>query len=229
MLWLLFVGFLPVSLAIFDLDNTLLAGDSDHAWGQFLVDRGLVDADHYRSSNDRFFHQYQNGELDVHAYLAFALEPLTRHSLEELSALHAEFMREVIAPMRLHRADQLLAEHRERGDFLLIITATNTFVTRPIAEALGVDDLIATDPELLHGRYTGRVQGTPSFREGKVERLRTWLAERGADLAGASFYSDSHNDLPLLELVEKPVVVDPDPTLYRVAIERGWPVMSLRD
>jgi HAD superfamily hydrolase (TIGR01490 family) len=218
-----------VSLAIFDLDNTLLGGDSDHAWGQFLVDRGLVDADHYRNSNDRFYHQYQSGELDVHAYLAFALEPLTHHSLETLSALHAEFMRDIIAPMRLAKAEQLLAEHRQRGDFLLIITATNAFVTRPIAEALGVDDLIATEPELMHGRYTGRVVGMPSFREGKVARLRAWLDERGSDLAGASFYSDSHNDLPLLEQVERPVAVDPDPTLYRVAIERGWPVISLRE
>src|SRR5690606_20398029 len=143
--------------------------------------------------------------------------------------LHAEFMREVVAPMRLPRAEQLLAEHRERGDFLLIITATNPFVTRPIAGAPGVDDLIAPEPALLHGRHTGRVAGSPSFGEGKVTRLREWLAQRQVDMAGSSFYSDSHTDLPLLEMVERPVAVDPDPTLYRVAIERGWPVISLRD
>jgi HAD superfamily hydrolase (TIGR01490 family) len=218
-----------VALAIFDLDNTLLGGDSDHAWGQFLVDRGIVDGDHYRASNDRFYHQYQNGGLDIHAYLAFALEPLARHDTGQLAAWHAEFMREVVAPMLLPKAEELLAEHRGRGDFLLIITATNAFVTRPIAAALGVDDIIATEPELLHGRYTGRIAGTPSFREGKVARLHEWLRERDFSLEGASFYSDSHNDLPLLELVEKPVAVDPDATLHKVAIERGWPVISLRD
>lgn len=218
-----------MALAIFDLDNTLLGGDSDHAWGQFLVDRGIVDADHYREHNDRFYRQYQSGELDVHAYLAFALEPLTRHDPQQLAAWHAEFMRDVVEPMRLPKADRLLAEHRARGDYLLIITATNAFVTRPIAQALGVDDIIATEPELLHGRYTGRIDGIPSFREGKVARLQAWLAERDIDMAGSSFYSDSHNDLPLLELVDQPVAVDPDPTLYRVAIDRGWRVLSLRD
>jgi HAD superfamily hydrolase (TIGR01490 family) len=218
-----------VRLAIFDLDNTLLGGDSDHAWGQFLVDRGIVDGDHYRASNDRFYRQYQSGELDIHAYLAFALEPLARHGAEQLAAWHADFMREAVAPMMLPKAEKLLAEHRERGDFLLIITATNAFVTRPIAAALGVDDIIATEPELLHDRYTGRIAGIPSFREGKVARLHDWLRDRDFDLKGSSFYSDSHNDLPLLELVEKPVAVDPDATLYRVAVERGWPVISLRD
>lgn len=218
-----------MSLAIFDLDNTLLGGDSDHGWGEFLVSHGLVDEARFRAANDLYYQQYQSGELDIHAYLAFALEPLTQHSLPVLEALHAEFMREIVAPMYLPKAAALLAEHRARGDYLLIITATNAFITRPIAASLGVDAIIATEPELKHDRYTGRVVGTPSFREGKVTRLREWLVEHQFDLAGSSFYSDSHNDLALLEMVEKPVAVDPDDTLRAVAVARGWPVVSLRD
>lgn len=217
-----------MSLAIFDLDNTLLGGDSDHGWGEFLVSRGLVDEARFRSANDLYYQQYQSGELDIHAYLAFALEPLTQHNLPALEALHAEFMRDIVTPMYLPKAAELLAEHRARGDYLLIITATNAFITRPIAAALGVDAIIATEPELMHGRYTGRIVGTPSFREGKVVRLREWLVEHQFNLAGSSFYSDSHNDLPLLEMVETPVAVDPDDTLRATAIARGWPIISLR-
>lgn len=218
-----------MSLAIFDLDNTLLGGDSDHAWGDFLVRRGIVDAELYRTSNDLFYRQYQDGSLDIHAYLAFALEPLTRYSAAELADLHADFMRTTIAPLRLAKADALLAEHRARGDRLLIITATNAFITRPIARWLGIDDILATEPELRDGRYTGRITGTACFREGKVTRLHEWLRENEFDLAEASFYSDSQNDLPLLELVGRPVAVDPDDTLRAVATERGWSVISLRD
>lgn len=218
-----------MSLAIFDLDNTLLGGDSDHAWGEFLVDRGVVDRQQYREANDRFYRQYQRGDLDIHAYLAFALEPLARHEVAQLQAWHEEFMRDVIAPMRLAKADALLNRHRACGDHLLIVTATNAFVTRPIAEALGVDDIIATEPELRGGRYTGRIVGTASFREGKVACLQQWLASRNLDLQGSHFYSDSQNDLPLLEMVEHPIAVDPDETLRAVALERGWPVISLRD
>ena len=217
-----------MSLAIFDLDNTLLGGDSDHGWGEFLVSRGLVDERAFREANDRYYQQYQSGGLDIHAYLAFALEPLTQHPLSALQQLHAEFMRDVVAPMYLPKAAALLAEHRARGDYLLIITATNAFVTRPIAASLGVDDIIATEPELRGDRYTGRIVGTPSFREGKVVRLNEWLRERQFDLAGSSFYSDSHNDLPLLEMVENPVAVDPDDTLRAHAVAKGWPVISLR-
>lgn len=217
-----------MSLAIFDLDNTLLGGDSDHGWGEFLVHRGLVDEQHFRATNDLYYRQYQSGGLDIHAYLAFALEPLTQHNLPALEALHAEFMRDIVTPMYLPKAAELLAEHRARGDYLLIITATNAFITRPIAAALGVDAIIATEPELIHGRYTGRIVGTPSFREGKVVRLREWLVEHQFNLAGSSFYSDSHNDLPLLEMVETPVAVDPDDTLRATAIARGWPIISLR-
>ena len=217
-----------MALAIFDLDNTLLGGDSDHAWGEFLVRKGIVDGAAYGAANDRFFRAYQDGSLDIRAYLAFALEPLTRFSLAELQALHGEFMRTLIAPLRLPRADALIAEHRARGDYLLIITATNAFITRPIAHSLGVDAILATEPEIRDGRYTGAVVGTPCFREGKVTRLREWLQQHPYDPAEACFYSDSLNDLPLLEMVGKPVAVDPDATLRAEAERRGWPVISLR-
>ena len=217
-----------MSLAIFDLDNTLLGGDSDHGCGEFLVSRGLVDERQFREANDRYYQQYQSGGLDIHAYLAFALEPLTQHDLATLRTLHAEFMRDVVAPMRLPKADALLAEHRARGDYLLIITATNAFVTRPIAASMGVDDIIATEPELKNDRYTGRIVGTPSFREGKITRLHEWLVDHRIDLTGSTFYSDSHNDIPLLDMVDQPVAVDPDDTLRAYAETKGWPVMSLR-
>jgi HAD superfamily hydrolase (TIGR01490 family) len=218
-----------LALAIFDLDNTLLGGDSDHAWGEFLVQRGIVDRTIYAEANDRFYREYQNGTLDIHAYLAFALEPLTRFTRDELKALHDDFMCTMVAPMRLAKADALLAEHRARGDFLLIITATNAFVTRPIGIALGVDALLATEPEIRNDRYTGKITGTACFREGKVTCLREWLAQHPYDIESASFYSDSQNDLPLLEMVGRPVAVDPDETLRRVATERDWPIISLRD
>lgn len=217
-----------MSLAIFDLDNTLLNGDSDHAWGEFLIEKGIVDGVFYKESNDRFYREYQLGLLDIHRYLEFALEPLTRHSKAELDALHREFMQSKVTPMRLAQADALLAEHRARGDYLLIITATNSFVTRPIAAALGVDDILATDPEFDGTRFSGRIDGTPCFREGKVTRLKAWLEHNNHSLKSSWFYSDSHNDLPLLELVDNAVAVDPDDTLRAAAIKRGWQVISLR-
>jgi HAD superfamily hydrolase (TIGR01490 family) len=217
-----------VALAIFDLDNTLLGGDSDHAWGEFLVQKGIVDAAEYGAANDRFYRAYQDGTLDIYMYLEFALEPLTRFSLTKLKQLHDEFMRTLIVPLRLPKADALIAEHRARGDCLLIITATNAFITRPIAHSLGVDAILATEPEIRDGRYTGDVAGTPCFREGKVTCLREWLQQNPYDLAHAYFYSDSHNDLPLLNMVGKPVAVDPDTTLRSEALLHGWPIISLR-
>lgn len=217
-----------MALAIFDLDNTLLGGDSDHAWGQFLVEKDIVDAVEYGAANDRFFRAYQDGTLDIYKYLAFALEPLTRFSLDELKQLHDEFMRTQIAPLRLPKADALIAEHRARGDYLLIITATNAFITRPIGESLGVDALLASEPEIRDGRYTGGIVGTPCFREGKVTCLREWLQQHPYDPADAYFYSDSQNDLPLLNMVGNPVAVDPDDTLRGEALARGWPIISLR-
>ncbi|MBU2874083.1 HAD family hydrolase [Marinobacter salexigens] len=218
-----------MTLAIFDLDNTLLAGDSDHAWGEFLVEEGIVDAEAYRKANDRFYEEYLNGELDILNYLGFALQPLAIHSMDELLVLRGKFMEKKVRPMLQQKARKLLDSHRERGHTLMIITATNQFVTGPIADALGIEHLIATDPEMVNGRYTGEVAGTPSFQEGKVTRLNDWLAATGENLNGAWFYSDSHNDLPLLERVDNPVAVDPDPKLEAFARDKGWDIMTLRD
>ena len=216
-------------LAIFDLDNTLLNGDSDHAWGEFLVNRGIVDPSFYRKQNDHFYQQYKQGTLDIMEYLEFALEPLTHFSQGELQLLHRDFMASHIQAMRQQKADDLLNKHRQQGDLILSITATNRFVTEPIAQALGMDHLLATDPEIVEGRYTGRVAGTPCYQEGKVTRLQDWLTTSGHSLEGSYFYSDSINDLPLLSSVTHPVVVDGDPLLTEQAKQRNWPCISLRD
>lgn len=218
-----------MTLAIFDLDGTLLSGDSDYTWGQFLVEKGLVDTQAYALANDRFFQQYQSGTLDIHEYLAFSLAPLALFNNEELTQLHRTFMAEKIAPMMQAKATALLKHHKDQGHFLLMITATNQFVTGPIAEAMGMDHIIAPIPEVIDARYTGNIVGIPSFQEGKVTRLNDWLAETGHSMEGSYFYSDSRNDLPLLELVSHPVAVDADPTLTDIAKERGWPHISLRD
>ncbi|SEQ93510.1 HAD-superfamily subfamily IB hydrolase, TIGR01490 [Amphritea atlantica] len=217
-----------MSLAIFDLDNTLLNGDSDHAWGEFLCDKGLVDAEQYRRANDYFYQQYKAGTLDIYEFLEFALKPLSEHEPERLEELHREFMETKVAPMMLDKAATLLQKHRAQGDFLLIITATNRFVTAPIATALGVDATLATDPEQIDGRYTGKIAGTPCFQSGKVERLQTWLEQTGHSMENSYFYSDSINDKPLMELVDNPIAVDPDALLEQTAKERGWPIISLR-
>jgi HAD superfamily hydrolase (TIGR01490 family) len=218
-----------VSLAIFDLDNTLLSIDSDHAWGEFLVEQGAVDPVAYREANERFLADYNAGTLDMAAFLEMALKPLAENTPEQLAAWHQQFMASKIEPHILPKAEELLARHRTKGDTLLIITATNRFITGPIAERLGVDNLIAVEPEMVDGRYTGRVDGVPSYREGKVTRLQAWLEAQDLTMDGAWFYSDSHNDLPLLEKVDHPVAVDPDDTLRQVAEERNWRIMSLRD
>ncbi len=218
-----------MALAIFDLDNTLIAGDSDHAWGQFLVEKGIVDEDLYKKANDQFLQDYLNGELDMDAYLAFALKPLAQHSIEQLHAWRELFVEEKIRPLLLAAAQETINRHRAQGDYIMIISATNRFVTEPIAALFEVDHLIATDPEMSDGKYTGRVSGTPSFQHGKVVRLEAWLKETGQSLAGAWFYSDSHNDLPLLAMVENPVAVDPDDTLRAHAEARDWRVVSFRE
>jgi len=218
-----------VSLAIFDLDNTLLSTDSDHAWGEFLLEQGAVDPVAYREANERFMADYNAGTLDMAAFLEVALKPLADNPPEQLAAWHQQFMVSKIEPHILPKAEELLARHRTKGDTLLIITATNRFITAPIAERLGVDHLIAVNPEVADGRYTGRVSGIPSYREGKVTRLNQWLEQQDLSMDGAWFYSDSHNDLPLLEKVDHPVAVDPDDTLRKIAEERQWRIMSLRD
>ncbi len=215
-------------LAIFDLDNTLLAGDSDHRWGEFLCDTGVVDPKDFAASNDRFYADYQRGELDIDAYLRFALGPIAGQTPAQVASLQTQFLQDYIEPMLLPAAFELVDKHRKAGDRILIITATNTVVTGPIATRLGIEDLIGSDAELVDGRYTGAPTGVPSYREGKVARLETWLAEQGESMAGAWFYSDSHNDLPLLGAVDNPVAVDPDDTLREHALNAGWPVISLR-
>ncbi|MBV7563270.1 HAD family hydrolase [Pseudomonas sp. sia0905] len=215
-------------LALFDLDNTLLGGDSDHAWGDWLCERGILDGATYKARNDAFYQDYLAGRLNITDYLNFTLDIFGRTEMAQLDAWHREFMAECIEPIILPKALELLDKHRAAGDKLVIITATNRFVTAPIAARLGVDTLLATECEMVDGRYTGRTTDVPCFKEGKVTRLNRWMQENGYTLDGASFYSDSMNDLPLLEQVAHPVAVDPDPNLLAEAQKRGWPVMSLR-
>ena len=216
-----------MALALFDLDNTLLAGDSDYLWGVFLSEKGVVDRDTYERENERFYEEYKEGRLDIMEFLAFSLRPLAENDPAQLRAWREEFLREKIDPIITEDARLLVEMHRKRGDTLAVITATNAFVTAPIVERFGVPHLIATEPEMVEGRYTGRVEGIPCFREGKVKRLQAWLAGRDESLENAWFYSDSHNDLPLLERVSHPMPVDPDPALETVAAEKGWPVLYL--
>ena len=218
-----------MTLAIFDLDNTLIGGDSDYLWGCFVCEQGLVDGDEFAARNEQFYADYQAGKLDIRAYLRFALSPLVGQAPETLAAWHRKFMATKIEPIMLPKAAALIESHRTRGHELLIVTATNHFITRPIADTLGIAELLACEAEMVDGRYTGEPSGVPSYHEGKVTRLRAWLADRDTTLDGAYFYSDSHNDLPLLKLVDHPVAVDPDPTLLAHAEAAGWPVISLRD
>jgi HAD superfamily hydrolase (TIGR01490 family) len=218
-----------MALAIFDLDNTLIAGDSDHSWGEFLVAEQRVDAQQFKKSNDQFYADYVAGSLDIFAYLEFSLRPLTQIPITELDELHTKFMQQVIAPMQLPKAKALLQKHREAGDRLLIITATNRFVVEPICQSLGVTEFLAADPEIVNGRYTGKIVGTPTYQEGKVSRLKEWLQEQSETLADSWFYSDSANDLPLLLEVDNPVAVDPCDRLREKAEDQQWPIISLRD
>lgn len=217
-----------MKLALFDLDNTLLAGDSDYEWAQFLIDRGVLDRERYEARNREFYDQYKAGTLDIYEFLDFQLKPLAQHPRATLDAWHADYMKSRILPMIRDTARELVARHRD--ETRVLITATNSFVTAPIAREFGIEHLIATDPEQRDGRFTGGVHGLPCFREGKVTRLEAWLAERGESIKSvikSTFYSDSHNDLPLLEQVSHPVAVDPDAALRAQAEARGWPVLSL--
>lgn len=218
-----------MALAIFDLDETLISADSDHEWGNYVVERGLVDAASHTASNNAFYEDYKRGELDITAYLDFACSILTRFPRDELESILAEFVKERIEPLVLPRAVELIREHEARENKVLIVTSTSAFVTGPIARLLGIDTLIAPEPEVdQDGEYTGHIAGVPSFGPGKVTRLEAWRISQGLSLAGSYFYSDSHNDIPLLSHVENPVAVDPDDKLLAVAEERGWPVISLR-
>jgi HAD superfamily hydrolase (TIGR01490 family) len=226
--FLIYQDRIGVSLAIFDLDNTLIANDSDYLWGQFLVDQGVVDKSQYEAANAEFYDQYKQGSLDIAEFLRFSLRPLAENDTAKLLQWREQFVGEVITPILLEPARQLIAQHRQRGDTLMVITATNRFVTEPIVKLYGIDILLATTPEFIDGRYTGAVTGVPCFQEGKVKQLHAWLQQSTEILAGSWFYSDSHNDLPLLQLVDHPVAVDPDDTLRQYAEQAGWPVISFR-
>ena len=220
-----------MNLALFDLDNTLLTGDSDFEWAQFLIDKGVIDRALYEVKNQVFYEQYKAGTLNIGEFLDFQFQPLSLHSRKELDGWHEEFMRDRIRGMMGQPARELVASHRAAGDVCIVVTATNSFVTAPIVRAFGVENLIATEPEQIGGEFTGRVSGMPSFREGKVVRLEQWMAQRGwnwGSFAASTFYSDSLNDLPLLEKVTHPVAVDPDDVLRAHAEQYGWRIISLR-
>ena len=219
---------LIMALILFDLDDTLIAGDSDYSWGEFLTTKKIVDSAHFKRENDRFYRDYQLGKLDILAYLKFSLAPLALLSKTDLETLHREFMQEVIEPMWLPKADILLKEHREKEDTLMVITSTNRFIVEPICKKLGIENLIATELEERNDRFTGQVSGTPSFQEGKIVRLNSWLDTSDFILEESSFYSDSINDLPLLKAVGRPIAVDPCPKLKEEALLRGWEIISLR-
>lgn len=217
-----------MSLAIFDLDNTLIGDDSDYLWGQFLVDRGVVDPLQYQAANEKFYRQYREGRLDIVEFLRFSLQPLAAHEPEQLYRWRQQFIAEIITPLLLAPAQQLIDKHRAMGDTLLVITATNRFVTEPIVALYGISHLLATTPEFVDGRYTGGFVDVPCFQEGKITHLEKWLAATGETMAGSWFYSDSHNDLPLLKRVDHAVAVDPDNRLADYAGQAGWPIISLR-
>lgn len=224
-------GSLPMRLALFDLDHTLIPLDSDHAWGEFTVRLGWRDPEAFRRANDGYYAAYKDGTLDIHDYVRFAIDAVRERGLAEGRRAHERFMAEVIRPAITDGARDLVRRHQETGDTVIIVTATNGFVTRPIARAFGVEHLIAIDLETdVRGEYTGAIAGVPSFREGKVERVEQWLADRGlrwSDLAHSTFYSDSMNDLPLLEKVHEPVATNPDQRLATLAQQRGWRILNL--
>jgi len=217
-----------MALALFDLDNTLLRGDSDHAWGEFLVAKGAVDPERFAYENDRYYKAYVEGTLDIYEFLEqHQLRPLALHERGTLDRWLVEFVENRIRPMITPAARALVEKHRAREDTLVIITATNRFLTAPISAEFGIAHLLATEPEEISGRFTGKVAGTPCYREGKVVRLRAWLDEHHLTLHDSWFYSDSHNDLPLLNLVSHPVAVNPDDVLLRHARASGWPVIDV--
>ena len=218
-----------MALAIFDLDNTLIAGDSDHSWGEFLVDQNIVDRQFYKKMNDKFYADYESGCLDIYAYLEFSVQPLTKFSIKDLQSLHQQFMSEVINPMKLDKAKDLINHHRQAGDRLLVITSTNRFIVEPICQSIGINEIIATDLEIIDNKYSGKVIGTPTFQEGKVERFNQWLMEQKESSDGSYFYSDSINDMPMLLEVAYPIAVDPDSELRKEAESRNWEIISLRN
>jgi HAD superfamily hydrolase (TIGR01490 family) len=223
---------MKMNLVLFDLDNTLLAGDSDFEWAQFLISKGVLDREVHEARNQQFYDDYKAGTLDIHAFLDFQLAPLARHPREELDAWHAEYMATRIRPMIGAPARTLVRHHLDDGSLCAIVTATNSFVTGPIAREFGIPHLVATVPAHEGGHFTGKPRGTPAFKAGKIERVEGWLESLGlwwGSFAQSCFYSDSHNDLPLMSKVTHPVAVDPDETLRTHAAGNGWPIISLRN
>jgi len=217
-----------MNLAIFDLDNTLISDDSDHLWGEFLVEQKLVDVDDYAHMNTQFYKDYCQGKLNIDQYLKFALSFLAEHGVEQLNKWRAQFVDEKIKPLLLPAASQLIEKHRSQGDTLIVITATNRFVTEPIVQLYNIPHMLATEPEMVNGQYTGDYVAEPCYQHGKVIRLNRWLADNNMDLEGSYFYSDSHNDIPLLERVSHPYAVDPDDKLRQHAEQHDWSIISLR-
>ena len=220
-----------MNLALFDLDNTILAGDSDYNWSRFLIQEGYLDGAIHAEKNEKFYADYKAGTLDIYAFVEFQFKPLARNPRTVLNQLLKKYVEEVIKPMITEKARALVKRHQDEGDLIIVITATNSFITRPIAELFGIENLIGTDPEEKEGEFTGKVSGLPSFKEGKVTRLEAWLKGKNLSLASfekSYFYSDSHNDLPLMQKVTHPVAVDSDDILSEYAQSKGWPQISLR-
>ena len=220
-----------MNLALFDLDNTILAGDSDYNWSRFLIQEGYLDGAIHAEKNEKFYADYKAGTLDIFAFVEFQFKPLARNPRTVLNQLLKKYVEEVIKPMITEKARALVKRHQEEGDLIIVITATNSFITKPIAELFGIENLIGTDPEEKEGEFTGKVSGLPSFKEGKVTRLEAWLKGKNLSLASfekSYFYSDSHNDLPLMQKVTHPVAVDSDDVLSEYAQSKGWPQISLR-
>jgi len=215
-----------VALALFDLDNTLLNGDSDHSWGMYLADIGAVDPELQKQKQDYFYEQYLAGKLAIHEFCEFQFSVLTKNSVEQLNKWHADFMTTIIEPMIESGKADLLEKHRKANDDILIITATNDFITRPIATRLGVETLIATEAEFINNAFTGKVAGTPCFQDGKVTRLNQWLTQNNKEFKDSYFYSDSINDLPLLKLVDTPIAVTPDDSLRAHAEQHRWQIID---
>ncbi|MEM7027312.1 MAG: HAD family hydrolase [Pseudomonadota bacterium] len=218
-----------MKLAIFDLDNTLIAGDSDCLWGEYLIEIEKVDAEIYRQGHEQYYQDYLNGELDIREFLEFQLKPLADNNMQVLLEWRKDYVEKKVKPLVLAQAQVLVEQHRDQGHALLIITATNRFLTEPIAAIFNIHDLIACEPEMINGEYTGNVSGTPSYAEGKVTRLQRWLVAQPQQPEETWFYSDSHNDIPLLSQVNHPVAVDPDDLLRKQAVTNGWQIISLRD
>ena len=218
-----------MSLAMFDLDNTLIGGDSDYLWGEFLCEKGIIeDTASFQKMNEYFYQQYEVGKLDIYAWAEFSFKVLTEYSIDELNDLRQNFIQQKIEPIFLDKAQSCINQHKENGDTILVITASNTFITAPIAEMYGINHLLATEPEFKDGRFTGKVSGVPCFQSGKIDNLMPWIEKHNKNLKGSYFYSDSHNDLPLLELVDNPVAINGDPRLTSTANKNGWPNLDWR-